>query len=186
MEALCEHGVLPLDLAAGARQRLLVLPDLLLEDLVHVRGHLDLAQALHLPLLERQVLVQALRLERLRLEGRRLFRHRLLNLKEDIEACFFSKISFIYLFDLRVVFLQMELEVCGGLRALDGLPLVHLHGLLAHVELLVDCRQVGVKETLLLLQLADNLVLGLHLENKTSKLLAWHDSWVCLPEFGVC
>ena len=48
MEALGEHGVLALDLAGGARQRLLVLTDLLLQNLVHVRRHLDLAQALHL------------------------------------------------------------------------------------------------------------------------------------------
>ena len=48
VEALSEHRVLPLDFARGARQRLLVFSDLLLQDLVHVGGHLDLAQALHL------------------------------------------------------------------------------------------------------------------------------------------
>ena len=48
MEAFGEDGVLPLDLARGARQRLLVLADLLLEYLVHVGRHLDLAQTLHL------------------------------------------------------------------------------------------------------------------------------------------
>ena len=48
MEALGEHRVLPLDFARGARKRLLVLSDLLLQDLVHVGGHLDLAQTLHL------------------------------------------------------------------------------------------------------------------------------------------
>ena len=48
VEALGEHCVLPLDLARGTRQRLLVLADLLLQDLVHVGRHLDLTQTLNL------------------------------------------------------------------------------------------------------------------------------------------
>ena len=58
METLCEDGVLPLHFAGGAGQRLLVLPDLLLEDLVHVGRHLDLLQALHLPLQDGCVLLR--------------------------------------------------------------------------------------------------------------------------------
>lgn len=50
MEAFGQHSVLPLDLAAGAGQGLLVLANFLLENLVKVRGHLDFAQPLHLPL----------------------------------------------------------------------------------------------------------------------------------------
>ena len=48
VEALGEHCVLPLDLARGTRERLLVLADLLLQDLVHVGRHLDLTQTLNL------------------------------------------------------------------------------------------------------------------------------------------
>merc|ERR1719481_33406 len=40
MEALGEDGVLALHLAGGAGEGLLVLPDLLLQDLIHVGGHL--------------------------------------------------------------------------------------------------------------------------------------------------
>ena len=58
VEALGEHCVLPLDLARGTRERLLVLADLLLQDLVHVGRHLDLLQALNLPLQDGCVLLR--------------------------------------------------------------------------------------------------------------------------------
>jgi hypothetical protein len=58
---------------------------------------------------------------------------------------------------LRVVFLQVELQVGGRLRGLDGLPLVHLHGLLPHGQLLVQRRKVVLEEALLLLQFSDDL-----------------------------
>ena len=45
-------------LAGGAGQGLLILPDLLLENLVHVRCHLDLLQALNLPLQDGCVLLK--------------------------------------------------------------------------------------------------------------------------------
>ena len=43
VEAFGQHSVLPLHLARGAGEGLLVLANLLLEDLVHVGGHFDLA-----------------------------------------------------------------------------------------------------------------------------------------------
>jgi hypothetical protein len=83
VETLSEHGVLSLHLARGTGQRLLVLPDLLLEDLVHVGGHLDLAQALDLSAHQHKLLVKALRFERLGLKGARLLGHRLLDLETN-------------------------------------------------------------------------------------------------------
>ena len=47
-------------LAGGAGQGLLILPDLLLQNLVHVRCHLDLLQALNLPLQDGCVLLKVL------------------------------------------------------------------------------------------------------------------------------
>ena len=58
VETLGQDGVLPLHLARGTGQRLLVLSNLLLQDLVHVGGHLDLLQALHLPLQDGSVLLR--------------------------------------------------------------------------------------------------------------------------------
>ena len=69
VETLGQDGVLPLHLARGTGQRLLVLSDLLLQDLVHVGGHLNLLESLHLPLQYRCVLVHSLGLESFRLEG---------------------------------------------------------------------------------------------------------------------
>lgn len=140
VEALGQHCVLSLHLARRTRQRLLVLANLLSKDLVHVGRHLDLLEALYLSLDDHEVFMQPLRLEGLGLESRRLLRHGLLDL-----------------LDLGVVLLQMELQIGCGLCGLDGLPLVHLHGLLAHRQLLVDRRQVRLKQTLLLLQLTDHL-----------------------------
>ena len=58
MEAFGQDRVLPLDLAAWTGQGLLVLADLLLQDLVHVGRHLDLLQALNLPLQDGCVLLR--------------------------------------------------------------------------------------------------------------------------------
>ena len=44
-------------LAGGAGQGLLVLPDLLLENFIHVRGHLNLLQTLNLPFQDGRVLL---------------------------------------------------------------------------------------------------------------------------------
>jgi hypothetical protein len=57
----------------------------------------------------------------------------------------------------------MQFEVCGRLSRLDGFALVHLHRLLPKRQLLVDGHQIGLQLPLLLLQLANHLVLGLHL-----------------------
>ena len=80
MEALGQDGILSLHLrsrgfghcgqnyrlklnhhlAGGTGQGLFVLPDLLLENLIHVGGHLDLLQTLTLPLQDGRVLLKGL------------------------------------------------------------------------------------------------------------------------------
>ena len=47
MEALGQDSVLALNFAGWTRQRLFVLPDLLLENLIHVRCHFNLAKSFH-------------------------------------------------------------------------------------------------------------------------------------------
>ena len=63
-----------------------------------------------------------------------------------------------------VILLQMQLEISCGLRGLYRLPLVHLHGLLAQLELLLHGGEALHQQPLLLLQLPHHLVLGLHLD----------------------
>ena len=129
VKTLGENGIALFVLTRWTTQDLLVLSDLFEQHFVFVRGHLQLPKAFEFPIENLRFLLQSSVLEVLLLQGFGLLGHQLL-----------------HLFQLRVISIEMQFQVGGGLGAFDGLAFVRVQCLMQHVQFFLQNQNAVAKQ----------------------------------------
>ena len=129
VKTLGENGVALFVFARGTTKDLFVFSDLFEKNFVFVRGHFQLAKPFELAIENLRFFLQASILEVLLLQGFGLLGDELLNF-----------------FQLSVITIEMQFQVCRRLRTLDGLAFVRVECLMHHVQLFLEDQNAIAKQ----------------------------------------